>query len=164
MMHDATCSCFINLCYNSLSGVQLRISFKHIRRTYKICSKAFFSYTNNLQLPNKCFQIPSRRSCCSSLPLLRLRTHCKENLLPWALRKKHPWKLNPTRQTRIVCKLEIRDSQCLLLVQILCLWALRSKLKICKQQAETNNYHPRYVSNINWQEINLTHVFYDPNS
>ena len=41
-----------------------------------------------LQLPNKCFQIPSRRSCCSSLPLLRLRTHCKENLLPWALRKK----------------------------------------------------------------------------
>jgi len=50
---------------------------------------------------------------------------------PWE--KKHPWKLNPTRQTRIVCKLEIRDSQCLLLVQILCLWALRSKLKICKQ-------------------------------
>jgi len=25
-------------------------------KDYKICSKAFFSYTNDLQLPNKCFQ------------------------------------------------------------------------------------------------------------
>ena len=56
-------------------------------KDYKICSKAFFSYTNDLQLPNKCFQFPSHRSRCSSLPVLRLRNYCKENL-SLALRKK----------------------------------------------------------------------------